>query len=207
MSAEQGGILQRNKRTAAGLLCAAAFAGLAGESAVSAGQPQTTNDLIEQTIQECASWQGHRFEACAAYIFNDAHFSLQAYYKYVKSDSIFSGLKDRFQLKYMPAARQKINQWTNISTWPRGTNTVDGPEIQILAADSSLKCNKAVLQTEENWGVFDKAGDLLYREDHELHTVLLRRVPDERFRLGSRVLHAWVVDNIYKGQKNIKPTC
>lgn len=172
-----------------------------------AAQASSTG-LGEDTFQACGKWQNHRFEACAAYFLNDAHWSLQPYYKYVYSDSIFSGLKYRFQLNYQAAARRKLVSWANVSAWTKGsTNNVDGPDIRITDAESSLACNRGVLHTVESWRVADENGKLLYNKDGQIYTVVLRRVLDSRFEFTYRgklyILHAWVVANIYLGRRSI----
>jgi hypothetical protein len=174
---------------------------LFGFSASSAG----AQSPIEQTLSECAHFSGHRFEVCGAYMWNDAHWSLQPYYKYVHSDSFFAFLKNRLSLKYRNDALQAIRR--RARNWPSGTNTVEGPRIDILRARSSLKCNQGVLITRESWKVVSRRGSVLYQERRQIHTVILRRVPDERFRLGSHVLHAWVVYKIYDSRRDIQPTC
>src|SRR6185437_1934422 len=68
----------------------------------------TPQPAAGQTTSACASIAGHRYEACTAYIVNDAHWSLQPYYKYVHSDSVFAFLKDRLTLKYRGQALQTI---------------------------------------------------------------------------------------------------
>ena len=159
----------------------------------------------DSDLQACARWQNHLFEVCAAYVFNDASFSLQPYYKYVHSDSILAPLGNRFFLKYKGQAQQLLKR--RVASWPHGTNEVEGPDIRILSARSSLSCNRGVLITRESWRVTSQNGRTLYNETAQLHTVLLRRVPDQRFKFGSHVLHAWVVYNLYNGRRNIQPTC
>ncbi len=205
MKVEQGVWQRRISTIGAPIACAAALFGPLVNPV--AARPQDLSP-VQTTLKECGKFENHVFEACAAYIFNDAHWSLQPYYKYVKSDSIFSGLKNRFKLKYERKARDKIIKMAGISTWTRGTNDVDGPDIDILNAQASLKCGKAVLVTREDWEVTnDKAPKPLYKEFNRIHTVLLSRRADERFRLGDKVLHAWVVSDTYNGRKKIKPSC
>lgn len=155
-------------------------------------------------VTDCLAYTDHVYEVCVAYVWNDAHASLQPYYKYVHSDSSLSFLKDRLALKYQGQALQVVQQRT--ANWPAGTNTVDGPEIAILSARSSLACDKAVLTTRENWTVRMSNGHVLYQENGQFHTIVLRRTPDERFRYGNSVLHQWVVDAIYDGEQNL-PVC
>jgi len=164
----------------------------------------TPSSQAHQTVVNCATYTGHRYEACFAYVWNDAHWSLQPYYKYAHSDSIFAFLKDRLPLKYKGQALAQIQHRT--ANWPSGTNIVDGPHIAILQADSSLACNRAVLVTREDWTVISPNGAVLYREQQQVHTVILHRVPDERFRFGNYVLHAWVVYAIYNSRRDI-PVC
>ncbi|KKU19827.1 MAG: hypothetical protein UX30_C0007G0100 [Candidatus Saccharibacteria bacterium GW2011_GWA2_46_10] len=170
-------------------------------------QPQGLGP-VQKTLEECGKLEDHVFEACAAYIFNDAHWALQPYYKYVKSDSYLSGLKNRFKERYLPTARQKINRMAKVASWPRGTNKINGPNIDIIDAEALLECGKAVLVTREDWQVKnDTRTRPLYEEVNRVHTVVLERLPDERFRLGDLVLHAWRVSNIFNGRSNIKPNC
>jgi hypothetical protein len=158
------------------------------------------------TLNECASLQGHRYEVCFAYVVNDAHWSLQPYYKYVHSDSFLAPLADRLPLKYRGSALRTIR--SRAMHWPRGTNRVQGPSIRILQARSSLKCNKARLVTRESWKVITPNGRVLYQEKNQLHTIVMRRVPDERTRIGGRVLlHAWVVSKIYDSRRSMSLTC
>jgi len=156
---------------------------------------------------DCFSLKGHVAEACAAYIFWDAHIALQAYYKYAKSDSLLSGTKSLFAKRYKGSAPAAIRTWAGVASWPTGTNQVQGPDISILAARSSLACNRGVLVTRENW-VVTRSGlaKPLYTEHNQVHTVVLRRVPGEIFVYNRRSLHAWDVFAIYKGRRDI-PTC
>jgi hypothetical protein len=168
-------------------------------------------DQFTQSLKECGSTHGHRYEACAAYVFNDANGGLRFYYKYARSHSILSGLKSRFALKYTASAQATIRSWTSISPnipisrWPTGANWVHF-EVAIERARASLRCNRAVLNTRETWAVVSQSGNTLYSEQSQEHTVILNRVPDERFRLGSHVLHQWVVDNVAKERLNL-PIC
>lgn len=191
----------RTIRVVAGLMVVAALLTSAGNSALAAGH--RAGDF-GQTLNACAHYKNHVYEACTAYIVNDADWSLQPYYKYVHSHSFFAPLKDRLLLKYKGQAQRSIVR--RARNWPRGTNKVDGPDITILSARSSLACNRAVLHARESWRVTGASGRTLYVENNRLHTVILRRVPDERFRFGGHVLHAWVVYNLYDGRRSIR-TC
>lgn len=162
---------------------------------------QSVSTQAPNSLEVCGKVQDHLYEACAAYVWNDAHFSLQPYYKYVHSTSLFSGLANRLELKYTGTALQLIQQ--RAANWPRGTNTVDGPDIAILSAQSSLACNRAVLVTRENWTVRTANGQLLYQENGQLHTIMLQRTPDQRFEFDGYVLHQWVVAAIYDGRQNL----
>lgn len=153
---------------------------------------------------DCLSYKDHVYEACFAYVWNDAHWSLQPYYKYVHSDSVFSGLANRLSLKYKGPALQLIQQ--RAANWPVGTNTVDGPDIDIRSARASLSCNRAVLVTRETWTVRRANGALLYQENGQIHTVVLERTPDVRFQYNGTVLHQWVVSAIYDGEQAM-PVC
>lgn len=166
-----------------------------------AAATETPNDQILQSAAVCGTIQDHLYEACFAYVWNDAHLSLQPYYKYVHSDSLLSGLKNRLALKYFDQAFQTIQQ--RAANWPRGTNAVDGPDITIVAARSSLTCDKAVLTTRENWTVRAPDGAVLYQESQQLHTVVLHRIPDERFQYDGHVLHQWAVYALYDGEQNL----
>ena len=172
---------------------------------VSSSASSTSTPTFEPAGPTCATITGHLYEACFAYIFNDASWSLQPYYKYVHSNSAFAFLKNRLELKYRGQALQTIQQRT--ARWPSGTNTVEGPDITILKGWSSLTCNKAVLITRETWKVLTPTGRVLYQEYNQAHTVVLRRVPDERFRVGSHVLHQWVVQAIYSSEGAVQPQC
>lgn len=181
---------------------ASASAGPAPVSTPSIAQTPSNQDLNSLAI--CGTIQDHLYEACFAYVWNDAHGSLQPYYKYVHSKSLLSGLANRLELKYQDQALRQIQQRT--ANWPTGTNDVDGPDIAIIAANSSLTCNRAVLVTRENWTVRDARGNLLYQENGQLHTVVLLRTPDQRFSYGGYTLHQWVVSAIYDGQQTM-PVC
>lgn len=151
--------------------------------------------------QDCLAYKDHVYEACFAYVWNDAHWSLQPYYKYVHSSSIFSGLANRLQLKYKGQALQLIKNRT--ANWPSGTNTVDGPDIDIVGAWASLACNRAILVTRESWTVRAANGAVLYPENGKVHTVVLERTPDHRFEYNGTVLHQWVVSAIYDGEQSL----
>lgn len=163
-----------------------------------------TQTTSSQSLGVCGTYQNHLYEVCAAYVWNDAHWSLQPYYKYTHSDSLLGFLKDRLALKYHDEALQAIQQRT--ASWPRGTNTVDGPDITILTARSSLVCDKAVLTTRESWMVRAPNGTVLYQENQQLHTIVLHRIPDKRFQYDGYVLHQWAVYAIYNGEQNL-PVC
>lgn len=164
---------------------------------------QTTPSSVTsgQGAEGCATYQNHLYEVCVAYVWNDAHASLQPYYKYVHSDSPLSFLKDRLAIKYQGDALRLVQQRT--ANWPQGTNTVDGPDITILSARSSLACNRAVLTTREDWTVRAPNDTILYDEHNQVHTIVLKRTPDERFQYDGQVLHQWVVDAIYDGAQNL----
>lgn len=151
--------------------------------------------------QDCLAYKDHVYEACFAYVWNDAHWSLQPYYKYAHSTSVFSGLANRLELKYKGQALQLIQQ--RVANWPNGTNTVDGPDIDIVGAWASLACNRAILVTRENWTVRTDSGTLLYQENGQIHTVVLERTPDQRFEYNGAVLHQWVVSAIYDGEQSM----
>lgn len=170
----------------------------AATTSATATATQTTSS---PSLGVCGTYQNHLYEACVAYVWNDAHWSLQPYYKYVHSDSLFRSLKDRLALKYHDQALQIIQQ--RATNWPLGTNTVDGPDITILTARSSLECNKAVLTTREDWTVRDSNDKVLYQENGQAHTVVLHRIPDERFEFDGHVLHQWTVYAIYDGEQNL----
>lgn len=177
---------------------------VAPTASATAATTQPTSSPSLQSLGVCGTYQDHLYEVCAAYIWNDAHLSLQPYYKYVHSDSLLSFLKDRLALKYHEQALQVVQQRT--ASWPSGTNTVDGPDITIVTARSSLACDKAVLTTRENWTVRAPNGTVLYQENGQPHTVVLHRIPDERFRYGDFVLHQWAVYALYDGEQNL-PVC
>lgn len=191
------------------LLLTACMSGQVGSSPLGTTAPRPASSssapALTQTTTTCASITGHLYEACFAYIVNDAEFSLQPYYKYVHSDSIFASLRDRLPLKYRGQALQTIQRRT--VHWPTGTNTVRGPDITIRKGWASLVCNKAVLVTRESWTVIAPSGKVLYQERGQTHTVVLRRVPDERFHVGSHVLHQWVVYAIYNTGNGAQPGC
>ena len=195
---------------ATSLLLTACMSGTVGSSPSSdSNAPRATSSssapAFVQTTATCASITGHLYEACFAYIVNDAEFSLQPYYKYVHSDSLFASLRDRLTLKYRSQALQTIQQ--RAAHWPTGTNTVKGPDIVIRKGWASLACNKAVLVTRESWTVIAPSGRVLYQERGQTHTIVLRRVPDERFRVGTHVLHQWVVYAIYNSGNGAQPRC
>lgn len=151
--------------------------------------------------RDCLAYKDHVYEACFAYVWNDAHWSLQPYYKYVHSDSVFSGLVNRVALKYKGHALQVVRQ--RAANWPAGTNTVDGPDITIQGAWASLSCNRAILVTRETWTVRSPNGTMLYQENDKIHTVVLERTPDERFEYNGTVLHQWVVSDIFDGEQAV----
>lgn len=188
----------------------ACMSGTAGSRPASGTNvPRTSVSTITpgflQTTGTCAKNTGHLYEVCFAYIFNDAEFSLQPYYKYVHSDSLFASLRERLPLKYRGQALQTIRQ--RVAHWPVGTNMVRGPDIVIREGWASLVCNKAVLITRESWTVIAPSGQVLYQERGQTHTVVLRRIPDERFRIGSHALHQWVVYAIYNTGNGAQPHC
>jgi hypothetical protein len=169
--------------------------------------PRPTNE----ELRECARWQDHRFEVCAAYYFWDAHVALQLYYKYVKSDSFLARLSHApvvFNARYKGAARGQIKSMAAIGVWRTGTNDVVGPHIHISQPRSSLACDKAVIYTRERWIVRNKATGLVQYRDAGVrwHTVLLKRVPGELFVFFGQRLHAWDVFAIYDGRR-VVPTC
>ena len=157
-----------------------------------------------QVLDICGVYKDYLYEACTAYVWNDAHFSLQPYYKYVHSGSPLNFLKDRLALKYFDQALQVVQQRT--AGWPQGTNTVEGPDITIVTARSSLACDKAVLTTREDWTVRAPNGTVLYQENQQPHTIVLHRIPDQRFQYDGHVLHQWAVYAIYDGEQNL-PVC
>lgn len=166
-----------------------------------ASATQATQQASSGSLDVCGVYQDHLFEACAAYVWNDAHLSLQPYYKYIHSDSPFSFLKNRLAIKYHDQALQVIEQ--RVATWPKGTNVVHGPDITIVTARSSLTCDKAVLTTREDWTVYAPNGTILYQENQQPHTIVLHRIPDERFQYEGNVLHQWAVFAIYDGERNL----
>jgi hypothetical protein len=161
----------------------------------------TTATQVAGSVSVCGTYENHLYEACTAYVWNDAHFSLQPYYKYVHSDSPFSFLKNRLAIKYHDQALQVVQQ--RVAGWPKGTNTVHGPEITIVTARSSLTCDRAVLTTREDWTVYAPDGTVLYQENQQPHTVVLHRIPDQRFEYDGHVLHQWAVYAIYDGEQNL----
>lgn len=173
----------------------------ASATASASATATATQSASSQGLAVCGTYKDHLYEACAAYVWNDAHLSLQPYYKYVHSDSPFSFLNGRLELKYHDQALQIVQQRT--ASWPQGTNTVDGPEITIVTARSSLTCDKAVLTTREDWTVRAPNGTVLYQENQQPHTIVLHRIPDERFRYDGYVLHQWAVYAIYDGEQNL----
>jgi hypothetical protein len=190
------------KRLAA-LILMAALIGLA-----------TTAGRANATLKECARMDNHVYEACVAYVVNDAHWSLQPYYKYahtdVQGDSVLAelkrrlinGLSNRLYLKYKGAAQAMII--ARAKNWPSGTNTVVGPDITITDAQSSLACNRAVLKTLENWNVVSQNDNRsLFQVSGVSYTIVLHREPDQRFVFEGHVLHAWVVYDILPGNANV----
>ncbi len=173
-------------------------------TATASATAATTQTTSSPSLAVCGTYTNHLYEVCVAYVWNDAHWSLQPYYKYVHSGSLLSFLKDRLALKYHDAALQAIQQRT--ASWPHGTNTVDGPDITILTARSRLACDRAVLTTRENWTVRASDDTVLYQEHQQPHTVILRRIPDKRFEYDGHVLHQWVVYALYDGEQNL-PVC
>jgi len=171
-------------------------------TATATATPTTTaTTQAASSLDICGTYKDHLYEACAAYVWNDAHFSLQPYYKYVHSDSPLSFLRDRLAIKYHDQALQVIQQRT--AGWPQGTNTVHGPDITIVTARSSLTCDKAVLTTHEDWTVYAPNGTVLYQENQQPHTIVLHRIPDQRFQYDGYILHQWAVYAIYDGEQNL----
>jgi hypothetical protein len=141
------------------------------------------------TIQVCAHYSGHLYEACFAYIVNDSDLALRSFYADGRSyDSARAAdVLEDFRYRYRGQARGLIAN--RAAAWPRGHNTVPVPSISITSASSSLVTDTAQLTTRETWRVTTSSGRVLYTDPGRLHHISMARVQ-------GKVLHIWVVTAI-----------
>ncbi|MBX4197644.1 hypothetical protein KW801_03785 [Candidatus Saccharibacteria bacterium] len=138
------------------------------------------------STKACLHTAQHEHEVCTAYVVNCALISLAPYYVFVRSANPARRKKvvGRLKSRYHDSALTLIRERT--AWWPRGENRVGLPDINILSVKVDLSANQAILVTRESWQVTSSKGLDLYREDHQRHVIIMRRVP-------GLILHKWVV--------------
>lgn len=138
------------------------------------------------TINICAHYAEHTYEACFAYWFNDSGMALRRYYRDANSEDPYDSTDaaEDFAYRFRGPAYRTIKQM--VAKWPLGVNDVSVPKISIISAASSLAFNRAVLTTRESWRVTDHDGHVLLPQ-----TIQLRHVT--MCRIQGKLLHIWVV--------------
>lgn len=177
----------RPKRNLGGILLFAAFVFLFLALLLHASDGNTA---VLKTGNPCLHTDGHVFEACFAYFFNDSGRALWTYYTNGRSaDPSKAGdaLEDFFY-RFRGSARQLII--SRVDSWPKGENIVAIPRIRIIDASASLVTNTAMLITRETWRVTSTSGRVVYAENNRLHHITMKRVQ-------GKFLHIWVVTAIH----------
>jgi hypothetical protein len=149
----------------------------------------------------CARFSQHEYEVCFAYLVNDTLLARVPFYQGSRSQApgyyhaILEGCvgqtlgeaaKCRLWSRYYDPARAALEQ--QVAGWP-GDVDVDFPRVSIVAVQSDLGTNTAIIQTQETWRVTAADGTVLFAENNQPHTITLRRVQ-------GLALHKWVVISI-----------
>jgi hypothetical protein len=158
------------------------------------------------TVTQCADFKGDAYGVCAAYVIDDTDV-LWKYYEVgadpVKAYAAQQDLATRYQGEALQALRDRVAGWN-----APYEHTAAPPAIAVSRIKMNARCGTAVALTTESWVVHDNIDHFFYSEELDPHTVLLRRLPGERFSLGKRKLRAWAVYKIYDQQRpDLEPNC
>jgi hypothetical protein len=163
-------------------------------------------DPARQAALQCVNFTKKPTESCQVYAtayIAEAHIAQQLYFKYVHSPIgvLKNAARRSYYSTYSATARSTIRSWIDdqpghpsLAHWPVGSNTVDGPSIDVRTARASLKCHRAVLTTVESLQVRDSNGDPLYNVPGEWRTVVLRHTGGLHF----------IVESIYNHRASVK---
>jgi hypothetical protein len=156
-----------------------------GEDSSTTVVPQAVES---STARTCFRFDNRQYEVCTAYVFNCSLTARLPYYKFGSSDNAArrSAALNRLESRYRSAALTYITG--QVRNWP-STVDVSVPRIEIKAVTVSSDQNRAVLRTQESWGVTTASGRNLFSENSRGHIIRMQRVP-------GLVLHKWVVTSI-----------
>jgi hypothetical protein len=132
----------------------------------------------------------HEYEACTAYVVNSSEVALQGMYKFGNNSVslITDGARHHFRTRFMGSPRQSVEK--KVESWPQ-TNSLTGnrvhDSIRIRSVSSSLKQDRAIIKTRENWKVTNPGGNTLLKESGDKNITMCRG------RLPGHPLHSWFV--------------
>jgi len=170
-------------------------------SAASLTSPPPVVNSSAAAQSACSQSAQHEYEVCFAYLFNDtlaarvplyqdSRSLAPGYYNNVRESCAGYNLGQaatcRLLSRYYGAASAFLEN--QAKTWPAQVE-VSWPQISIDQVTSNLSTNTATISDHETWLVKTEAGQILFAETNQPHTITLSRVQ-------GILLHKWVVTSI-----------
>lgn len=148
---------------------------------------------------DTSRYRNHEYEVCTAYTANSAEVALQGFYKFGNNRAgyLADTTRHHFETRYWGEPRQSIER--DVDSWPK-TSRITGnrvkEDIDVISVSSSLKADRGLVQTRENWDVAAPNGEVLHHEPRHTKNITMCRG-----KLAGHLLHEWVVVKFARSPK------